>query len=280
MTACLPSLSAPPVCVLSGLADWQFVAGYDAPPVGETDFGFSPYRRELWQSASSGHVVNAHGMDLSALYQGDYWNRTYPNGPEPIFRKIMALPPDRSDNRRRVARIEAYWRERAPDAPRTLLDIGAGLAVFPAAMREAGWTASALDPDPRAADHARDVAGVQGLVCDFLRDRAPGRYGLVSLNKVLEHLPPEPMIAMLARTRDALLPGGLVYVELPDGEGALADAGPDREEFFIEHYCAFSMTSFALLARRAGLRLDLLERVREPSGKYTLRGFLASPTTS
>jgi len=280
VTSGQPRLPAPPVCVLSGREDWEFVAGYDAPPQGETDFGFSPYRRELWQSASSGHVVNVHGMDLSALYQGDYWNRTYPNGPEPIFRKIMALPPDRSDNRQRVARIEAYWRERSPDAPRTLLDIGAGLAVFPAAMREAGWRAAALDPDPRAADHARDVAGVQGLVCDFLKDRAPDRYGLVSLNKVLEHLPPGPMVQLLARTRDALLPGGLVYVELPDGEGALADAGPDREEFFIEHYCAFSMTSFALLARRAGLRLDLLERVREPSGKYTLRGFLANPTGS
>lgn len=277
MTTGTPRLPSPPVCVLSGLADWQFVTGYDAPPAGETDFGFSPYRRELWQSASTGHVVNVHGMDLSALYQGDYWNRTYPNGPEPIFRKIMALPPERSDNRQRVARIEAYWQALGPKAPRSLLDIGAGLAVFPAAMREAGWTASALDPDPRAADHARQVAGVEGLVCDFLKDPSPGRYGLVSLNKVLEHLPPGPMVDLLARTRDALLPGGAVYVELPDGEGALADAGPDREEFFLEHYCAFSMASFALLARRAGLCLDVLERVREPSGKYTLRGFLTDP---
>ena len=269
-----PLLAKPPICALSGLADWDFIKGYDAPPPGETDFGFSPYRRELWQSRSTGHVVNVHGMDLSTLYQGDYWNRTYPNGPEPIFRKIMALPPERSDNRQRVARIEAYWQAEGGAAPRTLLDIGAGLAVFPAAMREMGWSASALDPDPRAADHARKVALVEGLVCDFLKDPAPGRYGLISLNKVLEHLPPEPMITMLARTRDALADGGIVYVELPDGEGALADAGPDREEFFIEHYCAFSMTSLALLARRAGLRLDHLERVREPSGKYTLRAFL------
>jgi len=80
---------------------------------------------------------------------------------------------------------------------------------------------------------------------------------------------------MLARTHDVLVPGGLVYVELPDAEGALGDPdGPSREEFAIEHYCAFSATSYTMLARRAGFRVELLERLVEPSGKYTLRGFL------
>lgn len=271
---------APPraPCVLSGLADWTLLAAFDRPPPGETDFGFEPYYRELWQSPATGHVIAHHAMDLSALYGGDYWDRTYPNGPEPVFDKIMALPPERSDNRQRVARIEAFWAAAAPPAPRALLDVGAGLAVFPAAMAEAGWRAASLDPDPRAAEHARAKAGVDGLTGDFLTRDLPERFGLVSLNKVLEHVPAPAMVAMLARTRAALAPGGVVYIELPDAEGALGHAdGPAREEFFVEHYCAFSLTSMALLARRAGLRLDLAERVVEPSGKYTLRGFLRDP---
>ena len=35
----------------------------------------------------------------------------------------------------------------------------------------------------------------------------------------------------------------IVYLELPDGECAMQNS-PGREEFFIEHYCAFSMAWF------------------------------------
>ncbi len=51
--------------------------------------------------------------------------------------------------------------------------------------------------------------------------------------------------------------------------------GPDREEFFIEHLHVFSMASLGLLAQRAGFAVDSAERLREPSGKYTLVAFLS-----
>lgn len=268
---------APPTdfdCPVTGAADWTPVKTYHAPPAGETDFGISPYHRDLLQSPSTGHIVNRHHFDLSGLYVGDYWDRTYGGGRMArVFDNIMALPPDQSDNRGRVTFVDGYCGARVPD--RSLLDVGSGLAVFPAAMKAAGWQATALDPDPRSADHARDKAGVDGLVADFMKDRIDRRYGLISFNKVLEHVP-DP-VAMLTRAKDVLAPGGMVYVELPDGEGALAAEGPDREEFFVEHYCAFSAVSYAMLARRAGFRLDLMDRLVEPSGKYTLRGFMTLP---
>lgn len=275
-TAATPGPEAPAIrCPVTGETSWRLLARFDAPPAGETDFGLRAYRRELWQGTATGHIVNRHDMDLSALYAGDYWDRTYgADGVRRQFDRIMALPPERSDNRGRVAHVEGYWAAAAPAAPRTLLDVGAGLAVFPAAMRAAGWSATALDPDPRAAAHAEEVAGVAGLAADFLTDPIDRRFGLVSFNKVLEHVA-DP-VAMLARARDVLAPGGRVYVELPDGEAAIADS-PAREEFFIEHYCAFSMASYALLAWRAGFRVETVERLVEPSGKYTLRGFLSAP---
>jgi hypothetical protein len=80
---------------------------------------------------------------------------------------------------------------------------------------------------------------------------------------------------MLRRCHTFLEPGGTVYVELPDGEAAARDPdGPDREEFFIEHLWAFSPRSLELLAERAGFAADRVERIREPSDKYTLFGFL------
>lgn len=259
-------------CPVTGAEDWRLIKSYDAPALGETDFGLSPYRRDLLQSPSTGHVVNRHAMDLSGLYDSGYWDRTYGGGRmAKTFDKIMGLPPSRSDNRGRVAFVDGYCRD-AGLTDRSLLDVGSGLAVFPAAMREAGWRATALDPDPRSATHAEEKAGVEGLVADFMTELPDRRFGLVSFNKVLEHVP-DP-VAMLTRAKAVLVPGGLVYVELPDGEAALAAEGPDREEFFVEHYCAFSSVSYAMLARRAGFFLDLFERVIEPSGKYTLRGFL------
>ncbi|MCR9220784.1 MAG: class I SAM-dependent methyltransferase [Alphaproteobacteria bacterium] len=263
-------------CPVTGAEDWERVATFNAPPPVETDFGIAPYHREVWRSPSTGHVVNRHEMDLSALYAGDYWDRTYGGDRiRAIFEKIMALPAERSDNRGRAAFVDGYCRPRLAEEARTLLDVGSGLAVFPAAMRELGWRATALDPDPRAARHAEEAAGVEGLAADFMTDRLDRRFGLISFNKVLEHVP-DP-VAMLARARDAMAPGGIVYVELPDGEAALQDPdGAAREEFAIEHYCAFSAVSYALLAHRAGFRLDLMERLVEPSGKYTLRGVLTA----
>ena len=272
-------MTAPPIapdiiCPVTGADDWVCIAQFDAPPPVETDFGITPYHRSLWQSCVTGHVVNHHTMDLGAIYQGDYWDRTYGEaGVRAVFDKIMGLPEGRSDNRGRVRFVDATVRRLDPLGTRTALDVGSGLAVFPAALRALGWSVAALDPDPRAARHAEAAAGVAGITADFMTDRLDNRYRLITFNKVLEHVP-DP-VAMLARTHDVLVPGGLVYVELPDAEGALGDPdGPSREEFAIEHYCAFSATSYTMLARRAGFRVELLERLVETSGKYTLRGFL------
>ncbi len=268
--ACLTDIH----CPVTGAMDWELVKSYSAPPDGETDFGITPYRRDLLHSPSTGHILNHHHFNLSGLYSGDYWDRTYGGGRmAQTYDKIMALPPEQSDNRQRVAYVQSVWSTYGSSGgDRTVLDVGSGLAVFPSAMAQAGWTATALDPDPRSARHAMEKAGVEGLVADFMTDTVSRRFALVTFNKVLEHVP-DP-VAMLRRARPILLPGGGVYVELPDGEGALAAAGPDREEFFVEHYCAFSALSYALLARKAGFRVQRLDRVIEPSGKYTLRGFM------
>lgn len=260
------------LCPVTGAADWHLIKRYTERPDGETDFGFDPYQRDLVVSASTGHVRNLHCFDLSSFYEGDYWDRTYGGGRiAKLFDKIMGLPEDASDNRARVSYVQRSFEEMGGRG-RSLLDVGAGLCVFPAVMKDAGWEATALDPDPRSADHAREKAGVQAIAADFLTDAVPGQYDLITFNKVLEHVPnPVPM---LARARDLLSETGRVYVELPDGEAALAADGPDREEFFVEHFCAFSVISYAQLAKRAGFDVLTLERIVEPSGKYTLRGVL------
>jgi 2-polyprenyl-3-methyl-5-hydroxy-6-metoxy-1,4-benzoquinol methylase len=138
-------------------------------------------------------------------------------------------------------------------------------------MKLQGWLATALDPDPRAVEHARQTAGVEAVCGHFPGARLDGKFDLVTFNKVLEHV--EDPVAMLAASGPLVAEDGFVYVEVPDGEAAAAE-GPGREEFFIEHHHAFSAASLVLLAARAGFRVREMERLREPSGKFTLRGFL------
>ena len=261
-------------CRFCGARSHAHVARFDAPPRGETDFGIVNYGRDLWQCGGCGHVVNRHSYRLHEIYSGDYLGLTYGDRMAAAFRRVMTLRPDQSDNRQRVRRIVDFTTAWAFSGCRAL-DVGSGLGVFPAAFKEAGWDCVALDPDPRAADHIRAAANVRSLVGDFLTlepmKEDANCFDLVTFNKVIEHVlaPAE----MLRRSHRWMKSDGAVYIELPDGEGALREAGPEREEFFIEHYDAYSAVSIILLIRHAGFVFRKLERIIEPSGKYTLAAF-------
>jgi 2-polyprenyl-3-methyl-5-hydroxy-6-metoxy-1,4-benzoquinol methylase len=252
---------------------------YFAPPEGEIRFAHTggEYRREMFRCGLCGHFVSVHRMMDPSLYAGGYVDSTYGDeaGLRRAFERIVSLPPEKSDNLGRVERLLAFAGAHFGPAARSILDVGSGLGVFLHAMKRAGWRGTALDPDARAAAHARDVVGVEAVTADWLEAEVLGRFDVVAFNKVLEHV--KDPIAMLRKAREHVAPGGFVYIELPDGEAAAPPGGEGfgREEFFVEHWHVFSLASVALLAQRAGFRALSVERLREPSSKYTLRAFLA-----
>ena len=251
---------------------------YDAPPVGETRFalGGASYARAYDRCTECGHWFARHALDLGRLYERAYVDATYggPAGMRERLQRILALPPERSDNAGRVARLCAFASARFGRrmTERRLLDVGAGVGVFPAAMKAAGWAVVALEPDPRTAEHLRQSAGVEAQAAPIAAldpDRV-GRFDAITFNKVLEHV--EDPVGMLAAARPLLAGGGFVYAEVPDAEAAAAE-GAGREEFFIEHHHVFSQASLSIMGAGAGLAAVAVERLREPSGKFTLRGF-------
>lgn len=269
----------PARCPISGDTEARLVFAYDAPPEGEIGFkrrAGEAYRREVWQYSVSRHYVSRHAMTVATDYGGDYVDATYGSdeGLRAAFQRVVNLPAGRSDNEGRIARVQAFAAAQfgAGKVPR-LLDVGAGLGVFPYAVKRAGWHCTANDPDPRAARHMREHVGVEVLQGDFMKLAAEPRFDIVTLNKVLEHV--EDPVAMLARARNFLAPGGFVYVELPDGEMA-ARHGAGREEFFVEHLHVFSFVSVVMLAERAGFIPLVVERLQEPSTKFTLRAFMGT----
>jgi 2-polyprenyl-3-methyl-5-hydroxy-6-metoxy-1,4-benzoquinol methylase len=252
---------------------------YDAPPAGEIRFKFSSgenYFRQIFQCNVCGHFQSVHNMKGRDLYSGEYVDATYGDlsAIQKNFERITNLNPSQSDNVGRVRRVNEFasqYFKAPPSKSLKVLDVGSGLGVFVHRMNEAGWDCTALDPDKRAAGFVKEELGIRAICEDFFETKAAQTYNLVSFNKVLEHVL-DP-VHMLRKAHDFLVPGGLVYVELPDGEMACND-GKGREEFFIEHPHIFSMASLAILATKAGFVVDTIERLREPSTKYTLRAFL------
>jgi len=253
---------------MCGVGELELAFSYSRPPKGETKFnlGRGKYRREYWRCQRCGHYRSNHQIDLSDLYRREYMRATYGGWLKKRFEEIVALPEAKSDNAGRVKRITSFV------AGETVLDVGSGLCVFLYGMEKAGWRGTALDPDETACRQAREVVGVETVCEDFMRAERLGKYDLVAFNKVLEHVA-DP-VAMLSRAKKWVGKGGLVYVEVPDGEFAARDSkGKEREEFFIEHEHVFSAPSLALLIRRSGFFLRLMGRLLEPSGKYTLWAF-------
>jgi SAM-dependent methyltransferase len=243
---------------------------YDKPMEGETIFkidGENPYEREVKCCEKCGHFICVQKEDLSDFYEGEYVRGTYGQKLKDNFDRIVALPEDQSDNAGRVKRIDDFAGGREK---RTVLDVGAGLGVFLHRMKQAGWEGVALDPDKQACKHIRDVVGIKTICTDFMEAGEIGKFDVVTFNKVLEHV--KDPAAMLVKAQEYVKPGGLIYVEVPDGELAVEE-GMGREEFFLGHWHIFSVDSLKLLFKQAGLEVVSIDRLREPSGKFTVWAF-------
>lgn len=268
------------IACICGATNFEQVFHYTAPPASEVRFAFAnraDYRRAVHRCRHCGHFISIHSMDGDALYEAGYVDANYGDaaGIKRAFDRVTSLPADRSDNVGRVRRVLEVCEQSLPAdrRPGTLLDLGSGLGVFPFAMMQAGWSCTAVDRDQRLVEHARTL-GLDAEQADIGALSLTRQYDLITFNKVIEHAADPP--ALLASARRWLKPGGLMYVEVPDGERA-SEHGADREEFTIDHPHVFSLASLAITAAKAGFDCRSVERVHEPSTKFTLRAFLSVP---
>ncbi len=103
----------------------------------------------------------------------------------------------------------------------SLLDVGCATGAFPAAMRRRGWRVQGVEPSLAAATIARR----RGLPIHHATletaDLAPGRFDVLTMWDVLEHVP-EPL-ATLRAAAQLLAPGGAAIIRVPSPLGL--DAG-------------------------------------------------------
>lgn len=263
-------------CPISGDDESDLIFSYKSPPVGEMKFAsIKLYKREIRKFKISSHYINVHSINLDNLYSGSYVDSTYKNSDKLVktFKKIISLPEDQSDNIGRYNKIKNFtnlWFNKK-SIP-SLLDVGSGLGVFPYIVNKNRWDCTALDPDPRSISHIKNNLKIKGICGDFFKMKPTKKFDIITFNKVLEHV--KDPIKMLSLSMNWLKKGGLVYIEIPDGEMAEIH-GKAREEFFLEHYHVFSIISTAMMASKAGYKIEEISRLKEPSSKFTIRAFLS-----
>tara|TARA_Y100001934_G_C12250777_1_gene725032 strand:+ start:109 stop:1305 length:1197 start_codon:yes stop_codon:yes gene_type:complete len=241
----------------------------------ETDFNVENYYREIWYCNNCGHFYSETDFDLKSIYEGNYAKNTYGSQHQIYekYRRIVSLDNSKSDNYGRVQYILKYVKDRIKNNYQ-ILDIGAGLGVFLSKIKKlTNWVCTGIETDIKFVNHLRNKLNINTIEDNILSCELDMKYDIICLIKVLEHL--ENPIKVLKKCRKYLKTDGFFYIELPDGECAVTDnKGYEREEFYIEHYHIYSMNSLEMMLRKSQLKSVKLERLIEPSGKYTFRAIV------
>jgi SAM-dependent methyltransferase len=152
-----------------------------------------------------------------------------------------------------------------------VLDIGAGMGVFLYAFLDSKWEGVAVEPDRYCCELMKQKMS-QATILNGYSSEVPhtARYDLITLNRVLEHI--KNPLPVLREEYDHLNDDGILYIELPDVWSYFYD-GPNNEAFGYGHFIVYSPAALELLARGAGFELIHLNRVNEPSTKFSLYAF-------
>jgi hypothetical protein len=247
--------------------------------------GSAEYRRDWIECCCCGCCTNVMPTSNLALlaelaqgyYEVDFAGTTIADK----FSMVMALPERLSDNAARVERIcnrIKLWRTAfgAGNQLIRILDIGAGTGVFLAKIMQQSsellpFEAVAFEPDPIAAEHLRSIGGFEVIESCFEHSKAGAGYNLITLNKVIEHLPePASLLADISSVCDSDF--GLVYVEVPDTE-TIEFRSPSDNILGALHHHLFTPAGLSILFEKCGLKVLDIARVVEPSGKITVYGF-------
>jgi SAM-dependent methyltransferase len=259
-------------CLLCGSTEHILIHEFDHPVENENTFGIKEYYRELWRCSICGLFFNEHDYNFEEIYKEDYRMAAYRGDLiHQRFIEIMNLPIEKSDNKNRVYRIQDFFKKHSSKLDKKILDIGSGMGVFPAAMKQNHWEVVAIDPDPINIEIAKNYGQVRAIQGVFPNLSIDEKFSLITFNKVIEHIP--DATSFLNAAKKYLNKKGYVYIELPDGEEAIK-VSHFRQEFFLEHYYAFTSASICLLADIAGFSVVSLQKIKDPSGKHTLAGFL------
>lgn len=153
-------------------------------------------------------------------------------------------------------RLEIFESLLPPDR-RCLLDIGCGPGFFLQTALQRGWLAHGIEPSRQAAAHARGLGAVviEGFF-NAASGSSLGRFDVVHLNNVLEHVP-DP-IHLIRLAHGLLEEDGVICVNVPNDFSPLQIAGRaavGAEDWWVappHHLNYFDFDSLTALLVRLG----------------------------
>jgi len=240
------------------------------------------YQREWIACAGCGLLIDCYDRkDISYLYDDQYYSAEIEKeSVSERFSRILALPPENSDNHYRVKRILSYLADFYStygnvipvDLNKRILDIGSGTGIFLYRFLEnvPDWNASAVEPNHYACEHLRALEKFKVIENYFSKSVVEESQELITLNKVLEHI--QDPVELLRNVKECLSKYGLIYVEVPDKKTAQYRESNDNILGSL-HFYLFDPATLCLLFKKAGLVTLTVQRYIEPSGKITVSGF-------
>ncbi|MFW5713986.1 MAG: class I SAM-dependent methyltransferase [Brevefilum sp.] len=209
------------------------------------------YPLTYYQCENCGLVFQS--VDESQATDSDFYAETYrkiyQGDPEPTA-KDLYVQKDRAEN------LIAYLEEQKNQKLTRILDVGASSGMLLAVFRSAfGCQTTGVEPG----DAYRSYAESQGLdmspSLEALIAVDAGRYDLVSMIHVLEHLP-DPVGTLRLIREKLLADGGTLLVEVPNFY--------THDSYELAHLACFTPHTLKEILRQAGFHVNKLKRHGEP----------------
>ncbi len=214
--------------------------GEDGLIPSTTQFGFA--LGDAWRCSRCGH------MQLVPMPSAAILDTAYEEAASEDY--VDEEAGQRASARRALTRIEQHAPGRG-----ALLDLGCWVGFLLAEARARGWRTLGVEPSEFAAAYAREQLGLDVVRAGLLEAELPLRaFDAATMGDVIEHLP-DPQRA-LARVRELLKPGGVLWLAAPDAGSLLARSMGRRWWSVIPtHVQYFTRDSLSTLLRRCGFEV-------------------------
>lgn len=216
------------------------------------------------------HIVAIPSVDeLERIYSHDYYSREKPLYIE-RYREDLAWW--NMVYTQRFERLEGYL----PRERRRLLDIGSGPGFFLLNGRERGWHVKGIEPSTQAVEHSRDLQ--LDVECGLFSESTAaglGRFDVVNMSLVLEHIP-DPA-AFLKLVRQSLNDDGLICIVVPNDFNPFQIVLRDHLSYAPwwvappHHINYFNFDSLSALVERCGFKV-LHKEATFPIDMFLLMG--------
>lgn len=262
-------------CLLCKSDKTKFKFTFDGVDVYLNKLGVADFKLNWYECDSCGVYFSEQYENIEKVYEDEtLYDAAYDENEIKIrYEKIINLPEAGSDNAQRVKRCKEYHKSlcrlfNVKKDDYKVLDVGAGLGVFISKFQDHEYSCSALELNKVAARHIATAMPDVKVYQDYMENLNFNRaFDLITLNRTLEHI--KSPIPVMTEVCNGLSDNGMVYLELPDSF-SLVLGGSSNEAFGSGHYMVYNHSSIEHLFRQANLELMKLERLKEPSGKYTI----------